>query len=508
LFVPFLHTWSLSIEEQFYILFPVFLFLIFKFFKKYLIHFLVANFLFSFVLSNWFSLNYPSVSFYFIHTRMWELLAGSILAYFEIKRGHRSTNTVLKLILPFTGILLIIFSILLFNNNILHPSLFTLIPVIGVSLIIWFSNDNELITKILSSRLFVGVGLISYSLYIWHYPIFAFARLTYFFQDNLLMELLTGPLILILSISSYYLIEKPFRNKKYNFIKIFKLLFLTILVLISFTSLIINQSGFEKRVPEIFREDLDYKGANITQNINSQKIVLIGDSHAEALSNNLNEKIKENDLSLFRFDTRMYINNFKQINEKDNNEYLKNNKNIDNFFNKNSKLIIVFHQRWTEQIGRIYFYNNNQNIKVTNTRHNEQVKTGLISKINEILELGHKLILVYPVPEMSFIPKRLLYRKYLFEKRLGKNSTPILYESYEKFKSRNKLIFEILDSVQHQNLFRVYPHKFFCNTKLNNKCIANDEENIFYYDDDHLSKFGSEIVVNEIIEIIKKIKFN
>ena len=57
-------------------------------------------------------------------------------------------------------------------------------------------------------------------------------------------------------------------------------------------------------------------------------------------------------------------------------------------------------------------------------------------------------------------------------------------------------------------MFRVYPHEFFCNTKLRNKCIANDEENIFYYDDDHLSKFGSEIVVNEIMEIIKKIKFN
>ena len=509
LFVPFLHTWSLSVEEQFYILFPIILFLIFKFFKKYLIHFLVFSFLISFVSANWYSLNYPAISFYFIHTRMWELLAGSLLAYFKIKKSHPSKNTVLSLTLPSVGILFIIFPILLFNNNTLHPSLYTLVPVIGVSLIIWFASENELITKILSSRLFVGVGLISYSLYLWHYPIFAFGRITYFFQDNFIMELLSGPLILILSICSYYLIEKPFRNKKYKFKKIFILLLLSIIILISSASLIINQNGFEKRVPKMFRANLEYKGvADYVKNVNSQKIVLLGDSHAEALSIPLNKKIKENNLSLFRFGTRMYIENFKQKNERFNDRYLEDNKNIDNFFKNNSNLIVVFHQRWTNQIGHIYFYNNNQVTKSTNLNHNEQVRIGLISKINEILELGHKLIVVYPVPEMGFIPQRMLYRKYLFEKEFRQDSIPILYESYETFRSSNKLIFEILDSIQHHNIYKVYPHKFFCNTILDNKCIANDDANIFYYDDDHLSTIGSEIVVNEIIEIIKKIKFN
>ena len=92
---PFLHTWSLSVEEQFYILFPIVLLISFKYLRKYLIHIFILGFIISLGLAYWSSKNYPSVSFYFLHTRVWELLIGSILAYFEIKQGHRSNNKLL-----------------------------------------------------------------------------------------------------------------------------------------------------------------------------------------------------------------------------------------------------------------------------------------------------------------------------------------------------------------------------------------------------------------------------
>ena len=86
-----------------------------------------------------------------------------------------------------------------FNDEMFHPSFYTLSPIIGVCLIIWFSHKDELVNKILSTKLFVGIGLISYSLYLWHYPIFAFARITEFTSGSIIKKILLLAIIFIAS---------------------------------------------------------------------------------------------------------------------------------------------------------------------------------------------------------------------------------------------------------------------------------------------------------------------
>ena len=282
---PFLHTWSLSVEEQYYILFPIVLLVTFKYFRKYLVHVLILGFIISLGLAEWTSRNYPSASFYFLHTRIWELLAGSLLAYFEINNGHRSKNETLNLILPTIGLILIGQSILFFNDEMFHPSFYSLSPIIGVCLIVWFSNKNELITKILSSKLFVGIGLISYSLYIWHYPIFVFTAKLRFAEGNIFIKLLMGIFVLILSIISYYFIEKPFRGTKIKFKKIFLFLFLNLLLLVSisayslqlkFHPFLTKYSGEHKN----FELNYDYNNFSDKKNV-----FIIGNSYADNLLN-------------------------------------------------------------------------------------------------------------------------------------------------------------------------------------------------------------------------------
>jgi len=300
---PFLHTWSLSVEEQFYILFPIFLLITFKYFRKYLIHVLTLGFCFSLGLADWGSKNFPSASFYFLHTRMWELLAGSILAYYEISKGYRSQHQKLNLILPSIGLFLIVHSILFFDDKIFHPSFYTLSPVIGVCLIIWFSNKDEIVTKILSIKLFVGIGLISYSLYLWHYPIFAFVKINLLVSGNIIYKLLLIPVIITLSIISYYYIEKPFRNRKFIFKKLLLFLGILFFTLIIFNLKVIENNGYKKRIKNLKNINQNYNPDNIflaktrleKSKLNSKdfdsrdfNIAIAGNSHGEDLHNALN----------------------------------------------------------------------------------------------------------------------------------------------------------------------------------------------------------------------------
>ncbi len=213
---PFLHTWSLSVEEQFYIIFPLVLLITFKYFRKYLLAILVIILLISLQTADWGSRNYQSATFYFFYTRIWELLAGSILAYFEIIKGQIAKKKISNFIFQSLGLILIGHSILFFDDKMFHPSFYTLSPIIGTCFIIWFSNKDELITKILSTKLFVGIGLISYSLYLWHYPIFVFSRIVEFTQGSLFRKLLLLIILFIISIFTYFFIERPARNKKNN----------------------------------------------------------------------------------------------------------------------------------------------------------------------------------------------------------------------------------------------------------------------------------------------------
>jgi len=523
---PFLHTWSLSVEEQYYILFPIVLLVTFKYFRKFLIYVLIFGFITSLVLAEWTSKNYPSASFYFLHTRIWELLAGSILAYIEITNGYRSKQKTLNLILPTIGLFLIGHSILFFDDKMFHPSFYTLSPIIGVCLIIWFSDKNEPISKILSSKLFVLIGLISYSLYLWHYPIFAFAKVTGFVAGSVIGKMLLIPIAFICSIISYRFIEKPFRNQKYQFKKILITLLSSIILLASFNFYIIHNDGIQKR---IYKNDLMFffktKEININffKKDNTKKVVMIGDSHAGVLNFQLNEEIKKKNLSLYWFHTQMYLKDFNRIQRKTKKiaeEYNVKNNTIHNFLKKNSDLIVILHHRWTYLLTETETSLDNEerykesnrylepiNISTSSLEERQKyIKSGLLIQIKDIISRGHKLILVYPVPEMGFNAPQLLHNKHLFEKKLFENSTPILFDDYEVYKKRNSLIFEILDSVESPNIYRVYPHKLFCNKNFLNRCVANDDNHIFYADDNHLSVEGSKFVVDKIMKEIEEIE--
>lgn len=210
----FLHTWSLSVEEQFYIFYPVLIFFIFKVMRKWLFHTIFSIALISFILYI-ISFNiYPVATFYLLPMRAWELAAGCLAAIFTWSRGDLKISESMSFWMPFAGILCILISYVFFSGETRVPG-FLIIPVIGSVLIIIYGNNNKIINKILSSKLFVSIGKISYSLYLWHWPIIVLSRNNLLVNDRFVFKFSILFMIFIISVSSYFFIEKQTRHREY-----------------------------------------------------------------------------------------------------------------------------------------------------------------------------------------------------------------------------------------------------------------------------------------------------
>jgi peptidoglycan/LPS O-acetylase OafA/YrhL len=205
---PLLHTWSLAVEEQYYLLFPIFMLVLWRFGRNLVFWSVITIATFSLLLSEWGWRNEPEINFFFTFSRFWELLAGSICAFLTVGKAHRSGN-----LLSLTGLGLIVFSIFYYDENTPFPSLYALTPVGGTALIILFASQKTWVARLLSTAPFVSVGLISYSAYIWHQPLFAFARLRSLTEpSHVLMAGLAGTSI-ALAWATWYWVEQPFRKR-------------------------------------------------------------------------------------------------------------------------------------------------------------------------------------------------------------------------------------------------------------------------------------------------------
>ena len=545
---PFLHTWSLSVEEQFYILFPIVLLVTFKYFRKYLIQILILGFIVSLGLADWGSRNHPSFNFYILPTRGWELISGSILAYFEIKFGYRSKNKILNLILPSIGFFLVGHSILFFNDKMFHPSFFTLSPIIGVCLIIWFSSKNELITKILSTKLFVGIGLISYSLYLWHYSIFAFARI----KNNTPSEYDKFEwvvLSIILSLISYFFVERPFRNKKYKFNLIIKYLSLIIFFIFFFNFISFSNGGFPKRshLPTVIingDKNLDYR-KNFQNKIkchdrkgndgfcifnelpdNVGDVVLLGDSLTDAILSNFIERISSTKLRLIHmsYSGNLYLPNFTIIEKKT--QTIKSDETwhkyrtdfLNNKTHKNTYIII--YARYDSYFEKGLNLNRNNQLEkkeensdiiflprnMLNLDYEDRIKlirNKFITTIEDLSE-DKKIIILYPSPvSPDNIFQRIIRNKDKISKNTNFYLEDVVNYPLEFHRSYFSEEIELINDLNSKNIYKINLEKIFC---PKNQCFLYDDKNVYIFDTTHPTYEASKKINNLIMKEIEKIE--
>jgi peptidoglycan/LPS O-acetylase OafA/YrhL len=317
---PFIHTWSLGLEVQFYIIFG----LIVGFAEKR-----VAGFLLLFLTLSSFMLNVITVvdnqpsSYFLLPSRFWEFGVGSLLFFIPTITGYFALQTVK--FFTFLSIISLFFSAYTFNSALAFPGYYALIPVISTSFLILFSPQLPMLNNALKYKWLVFLGGISYGLYLWHQPIFALIRVHYTNEPPLYALIGSVGLSILISFILKRIIEDRCRRYKFLEPRMLIAMSITFLSILSFGYLSTITSGFKGRLDDFAESNSYYYDVNkekdsgieilhstkmsldyhqpFTENSEKKKILFIGDSMANDISASLSHFGQQFDS---RFDVKLY----------------------------------------------------------------------------------------------------------------------------------------------------------------------------------------------------------
>jgi peptidoglycan/LPS O-acetylase OafA/YrhL len=212
---PLAHTWSLGVEEQFYIITPIFLIVFYRILKyKGILIYLFSTFILSFIFCIFASSLWSDANFYLIFSRIWEIGAGSIAATATARSMRDKVGNNWAATLSNLSLFVILISPYAYKYNDSNPNAFTFIVILATYLLISFNKPEFFAAKFLSNRLFVFIGALSYSLYLWHQPIYVFIRVTNLTEPDLVQFAIGAIATFILGYLSWRFVELPFRNKQ------------------------------------------------------------------------------------------------------------------------------------------------------------------------------------------------------------------------------------------------------------------------------------------------------
>ena len=533
----------MSVEEQFYLLFPLSLILLLKFQSKAIrisLILLVAllSFLFSYI-------EYYSGSkgfFFYSHTRIWEFLVGYLAVFIPTAQISKSLHQWLSTL----GLMLIIVAAFYVNDGHPYPSVYTLLPVFGTFLIISFAKDQTFVHKVLTTPPFLFIGLISYSLYLWHQPILAFYRsysLEALSKTDLGIALI---LMFILSSLNYYLIEKSFRYR-FSSTKTFLFFVITAVVFFLFylypasssTDLKVTASKVSNFVNLRYLDiedkakkigDICNRNQKVIKNVDwltgclfgdkksKKHLILLGDSHSQAISWELNKFASQQKyrgiwlnmplcepIPYFRRDINDLVTNCKDLFEKGLGPILKN---------LNADVILT--NRWSFRLYPIDGYSLEMPFKNSEGFTEYEVyreyhvlkddgkfysdpaskEKALTDYIDLIAKSSNRLFLIYPVPETAIDLHKINSRS----ENSGLPYPDISIPHYD-YIHRNAFVESVFNNYQAENILKIRPEKIFCNSFVKDRCVSQYNSISYYVDDDHLSDQGAKLVIQAIAEL-------
>ena len=507
-----LHTWSLSVEWQFYILFPLLLITLKRFLSFAQVSFvLIILTVGSYLLSISLSMTNESAAFFLLPTRSWEMLVGGLLFIYPLNASLKT-----KAVLELSGISLILFSVFYFTEHDLWPGYLALVPVLGAALVILSANEKSLIG---SSKLLGWFGKTSYSLYLWHWPIVV--GINYFGLKQNIYAITSGIVCsILLGYLSFRFIESKTRKVKYipnnkasdqsTIRKRDYPITLTYFIICVVLAVTVKVSdGLPARVSEkVLVADAERKNKNPRSkacNVSHRtgiespqclfgddkhpiKAVVLGDSHANTLINTIADSLIENNGGVVFMGANACHAplNIKHTNFSRCNLYnqwvldqLKTNKKYDgvpviiinramSFSADNARMSIDDHQQGTVAFQQAY----------------------TIQYQREICRLSknHNVYITLPIPVMPVDVPSYLGRKLMLANNVTDVSLPLA-----RYYANNKAVINLQRKVSKTcGITLLDPTPFLC---ANGACMGSSEGRPLYHDDNHLSEYGNNYLV-------------
>jgi peptidoglycan/LPS O-acetylase OafA/YrhL len=515
---PLLHTWSLGVEEQFYLLMPLLLWLVTgRKRPRVLFPLLVVLFIASFILS----LVIPGLisnqaNFFGLPSRAWELVAGVALAAVR-PRGFTKISERGQDFVSLIGIGAIGCSLIFLDVLSTGPSQWTLLPVAGSLLVI--GATRGVVARTLSRRIPVFVGLVSYPFYLWHFPALAFG------------EILFGPLppeynlalagfAFLLATGTYLWIEKPIRfwlPPRRWVPSMAALVSLTTVAAIFFMTAGGLPFRFSGMPAVVYPKSDDGPRDWVTEG-SGRTVILVGDSQMRTLTGSLIEEARAEG---FRFSSYTEVGCQLLIGlEKADKITGQTEPGCDadvqakrlEWINSHGpsviilggRLPLILHGDRFDNLEGGYegdysdYFRLPETAEYDSERSSQEITESYRQTVQLLLEHGHHVVLVYPIPEAGWHVPNMLARRTL----LNGLKWPIpdkLTTSYEVFLDRTATAYALLDSFKEEAVIRVYPELLFCNVVEAGRCSTHSDDEIYYADEHHPSLAGAQVIVRQIL---------
>jgi peptidoglycan/LPS O-acetylase OafA/YrhL len=518
---PLLHTWSLAIEEQFYIFIPIVLMFALRSGQNKLNRYLLVITVLSFAL-NIIGMNYNvSATFYLLPMRAWELLLGSLLALSLLPQLTSSTS---RNVISCCGLAAIFCSVLLFSPETSFPGIAAVLPTAGAALIIYSGMHGvSLVGRMLSLKPIVFIGLISYSLYLWHWPILLFFKAYSITEISLNQTLGLMVFILGISILSYHYIEKPFRRKTLlsNRQSVMRATSATSVVALLIGSIFIFTGGLPHRFestysPAEIAGDPEWERWGLCEKMSRQgegggDFCLIGtpdvpptfffwgDSHARALATGLELSARNSSksgeiavrngcpplLGVVRLGEEK--KGCGEFNEKVM-RYISESKNID---------MVILSARWTiSALGTRYKNESGERVRLVDLNTGDLLSSSNVEifeialkrTVQLLLDEGKRVVLVNTVPEIGYnVPSVNIVAMLT-----GRNISLVVGPSASELKARAYPVDMVFSDYRNdERISIVNPAEYLCSKEMCSVAVDNIP---LYRDDDHLSTYGSRYV--------------